>query len=168
METKPTQTFNTNQPLVQPLEPVEMGEVASNGLARKYLVMIGIVVILLGTASGWLLNKNPVVSNGGDGDSLSDTNVVKNRDGQVTEEGIKDEKIFTDKTEGELQKNDGKLTEEGTHILVRPGGVSQTVYLTSSSVDLDKFIGKQVEIWGQTNTAQKAGWLIEVGYIKVK
>jgi len=39
--------------------------------------------------------------------------------------------------------------------------------LTSSVVDLDKFVGKKVEIYGQTNTAEKAGWLLDVGYARV-
>ena len=160
-----------SQPLVQPLE-MENTEFESQPYAggiNKMLGLIAVVVILLGVGSGWVLAQNYSGTGVLSEDSkLSDSKTVKNGTGQVMEEGIKDEKLFPDKTEGELQVNDGKLTQEGTHILVRPGGVSQTVYLTSSAVDLGQFVGKNVEIWGQTNSAQKAGWLMEVGYIKVK
>jgi hypothetical protein len=56
---------------------------------------------------------------------------------------------------------------EGQFHLVRPGGDSQNVYLTSSTVDLSEFIGRKVTIWGQTQKAQKVGWLMDVGGVKV-
>jgi len=56
---------------------------------------------------------------------------------------------------------------EGTHKLLREGGESQTAYLTSSVLDLDLFVGHKVEIWGETFAAQKAGWLLDVGAVKV-
>lgn len=79
--------------------------------------------------------------------------------------GIADEKTFRDSAEGKLEK--GGIEGEGSHHLVRPGGESQYVYLTSSIVDLDKFVGRKVEVWGETFSAQKAGWLMDVGRVKV-
>ena len=35
------------------------------------------------------------------------------------------------------------------------------------SVDLSKFIGKKIKVWGATQTAQHAGWLMDVGRIQV-
>ncbi|MFH1827236.1 MAG: hypothetical protein ABH812_02245 [bacterium] len=79
--------------------------------------------------------------------------------------GILDKKRFPDKAEGSLKK--GGIEGEGNFHLERSGGESQNVYLTSSTVDLSKFIGKKVRVWGQTFTAQKAGWLMDVGYLEV-
>ncbi len=75
-------------------------------------------------------------------------------------------KIFKDKAEGILKE--GGIEGEGTFHLERPGGLSQNVYLTSSTVDLSKFIGKQVTVWGQTMQARTAGWLIDVGLVETK
>ena len=82
------------------------------------------------------------------------------------EEGVKDASTFKDTATGMLQENDGKLTKEGTHILIR-GDVSQNVYLTSSVIDLSKYVDKKVQVWGQTFAGQRAGWLMDVGRIKV-
>jgi hypothetical protein len=79
--------------------------------------------------------------------------------------GIEDEKTFRDTAEGLLEK--GGIDGEGTHHLVREGGPSQNVYLTSSVVDLSQFVGKKVRVWGETFAAQHAGWLMDVGRIKV-
>lgn len=83
------------------------------------------------------------------------------------EVGIKDEKVFKDSAEGRIEVNDRVKVEEGSHKLIRSGGESQTAYLTSSVVDLNQFIGKCVQIWGETFSAQKAGWLMDVGRVKI-
>jgi len=83
------------------------------------------------------------------------------------EVGIKDEKVFKDSAEGKIEVNKGELVAEGSHKLIRPGGESQIAYLTSSVVNLDQFVGKCVEIWGETFAAQKAGWLMDVGRVKL-
>ena len=80
--------------------------------------------------------------------------------------GSADEKAFNTSATGVLDK--GGLNGEGTHKLVRPGGISQTVYLTSSVIDLDQLVGHQVTIWGETFKGQKAGWLMDVGRVKVE
>lgn len=79
--------------------------------------------------------------------------------------GSANEEIFKDKAEGVVQA--GGLEGEGTHRLIREGGPSQTVYMTSSVVDLDKLVGAKVQVWGETNTAQKAGWFMDVGRVSV-
>ncbi len=79
--------------------------------------------------------------------------------------GIKDEKTFKDSAEGYLEV--GGVDGEGSHKIIRPGGISQTVYLTSSITDLDKFAGMEVKIWGETFKGQKAGWLMDVGRIEI-
>jgi len=79
--------------------------------------------------------------------------------------GIVDKKTFKDKAEGILKE--GGIDGEGSFHLERPGGVSQNAYLTSSTVDLSKYIGKKVRVWGVTFQGQKAGWLMDVGYVEV-
>jgi hypothetical protein len=79
--------------------------------------------------------------------------------------GTNDTTTFTDQTDGILQA--GGIGGEGTHHLVRGANATQWVYLTSSVVDLDMFIGDQVSVWGQTNHGKKAGWLMDVGKLKV-
>lgn len=80
--------------------------------------------------------------------------------------GVQDEKTFKDSTTGILQK--GGLDGEGSHTLLRPGGASKNVYLTSSVIDLDEFVGHQVTVWGETFKGQRAGWLMDVGRVRVE
>ncbi len=79
--------------------------------------------------------------------------------------GVEDTKVFTDSAEGEVES--GGIDGEGSHHLVREGGESQYVYLTSSIIDLDQFVGRKVKVWGQTFEAQKAGWLMDVGRLEI-
>jgi len=72
---------------------------------------------------------------------------------------------FPDTAQGTVEA--GSINGEGTHILVRAGGLSQRASLTSSQVDLDLFVGKKVEVKGQTNSSNKTSWLMDVGAIKV-
>lgn len=79
--------------------------------------------------------------------------------------GVSDTKLFKDQAEGILRE--GGVNGEGSFHLERPGGESQNVYLTSSTVDLSQFIGKKVRVHGETFAAQKAGWLMDVGLVEV-
>lgn len=79
--------------------------------------------------------------------------------------GIEDPEVFRDSAEGILRV--GGIEGEGTHHLERQGGVSQNVYLTSSVLDLDEFVNKKIKVWGETFAAQKAGWLMDVGRVRV-
>jgi hypothetical protein len=74
-------------------------------------------------------------------------------------------KIYKDNATGIIQK--GNINGVGTHILKREGGDGQTVSLTSSSVDLDLFIDRKVEIQGETNASDKTSWLVDVGMVTV-
>ena len=78
--------------------------------------------------------------------------------------GIVDKKTFPDSAEGKLLE--GGVDGEGNFHLVRTGGESQNVYLTSSTVDLSTYIGKKVKVWGKTFTGEKAGWLMDVGFVE--
>ncbi len=72
---------------------------------------------------------------------------------------------FSDTATGTIEK--GSINGVGTHILNREGGISQRASLTSSIIDLDMFIGKLVDIKGETNDSDKTSWLLDVGQIKI-
>lgn len=80
--------------------------------------------------------------------------------------GVMDKKTFKDSIVGLLKE--GGVEGEGNFHLERPGGVSQNVYLTSTTVDLSNYIGKKVKVWGQTFQGQKAGWLMDVGLVEIQ
>ncbi len=119
------------------------------------------VIMLLGIGSGYVIshitNKSTVATSTTAGGA---TQVVK---GAVY--GSDDTKTFSDTATGVLQK--GGIEGEGQYHLVRPGGDSQNVYMTSAVVDLSQFIGKKVTVHGQTQKAQHAGWLMDVGRVEV-
>lgn len=118
------------------------------------------VFILLGIATGYLVAQTKTVK--------VTQNVVDTRSAVSvgTTYGSDDTATFKDSVEGQLQS--GGIKNEGQYHIVRPGGESQNVYLTSSSVDLSKFVGHTVKIWGQTQKAQYAGWLMDVGKVEVE
>jgi hypothetical protein len=41
------------------------------------------------------------------------------------------------------------------------------VYLTSSLVDLSQFVKRKIKVWGETQKAKVAGWLMDVGKVEV-
>lgn len=133
---------------------------SSKNSLKDILLPAGIifVIILAGTGTGYLLARR-----GGAGGIMGGVQVVQG----PKEVGIKDEKVFRDSAEGKIEINDRSLVEEGSHKLIRPGGESQIAYLTSSVVDLNQFLGKCVKVWGETFAAQKAGWFMDVGRVKV-
>lgn len=124
--------------------------------------LVILAVLVLGTGTGWYLSQNKLPLLG------SNSNMVA-PGAQVSsggkEAGVKDTKNFKDTAQGVLKK--GGIEGEGTHHLERDGGPSQSVYLTSSVVDLDEFVDQKVEIWGETFASKKAPWLMDVGKIKV-
>ncbi len=79
--------------------------------------------------------------------------------------GVVDKKTFKDSAEGIMRE--GGIDGEGNFHLERPGGLSQNVYLTSTTVDLSDYIGKKVKVWGQTFQADKAGWLMDIGSVEM-
>lgn len=74
---------------------------------------------------------------------------------------------FRDEAEGTVEKND-ELDKyaQGTHKLLRPGGESQTAFLTSSVLDLDDYVGKKVKVYGETFGSSQVGWLMDVGKVE--
>lgn len=126
----------------------------------KYLAIF-LIVVLLGAGSGYFLSGSHSSSQTPGKASVPNYEVTK---GKVF--GSDDTKAFSDTAEGKLQK--GGIEGEGAYHLVRPGGDSQNVYLTSSVVDLSQFVNKQIKVWGKTQAAQHAGWLMDVGRVEVQ
>lgn len=127
------------------------------------IVVFILVIVLGGLGTGWFLTKQKTVNQvTGQGQVASAPGVEVKSGGK--EIGLNDDKTFRDNAEGVLQK--GGIEEDGTHHLDRDGGPSQTAYLTSSVIDLDQFVGKKVQVWGETLGAKKAGWLMDVGRVK--
>lgn len=79
--------------------------------------------------------------------------------------GIDDIETFSDSAQGYLEA--GGYKGEGSHQLLRPGGETQTVYLTSSITDLDPLVGMEVKVYGETFKGQNVGWLMDVGRVEV-
>jgi hypothetical protein len=82
-----------------------------------------------------------------------------------TEAGLTDNGNFSDTAEGILVE--GGIEGEGTYHLDRGTGPTKYVYLTSSVFDLQSFVGKKVQVWGETISGLHAGWLMDVGKLKV-
>jgi len=122
------------------------------------LALTAFVVVLLGVGTGWLLKGSSFNSSSKDGEVPGVTTTE-------SEAGLEDGNVFPDTVEGVLEE--GGVEGEGTHHLVREGGPSKYVYLTSTVIDLQSFVGKKVTVWGETLSGKQAGWLMDVGKVKV-
>jgi hypothetical protein len=128
-----------------------------------FMIIVGLVVILAGVGSGWMLSTK--IKAGGQKSPTSGANqVVDKSTGEVSVAGA-DESNFPDTAEGTLKT--GGIEGEGTHHLDRNMGPEKDVYLFSTSINLDDFVDKKVQVWGQTVSGKKAGWLMDVGRVKV-
>jgi hypothetical protein len=125
-------------------------------------VVVVLAIVLSGAVTGYFLSRQPGGTSIKEKVFEGDHRLVSG----AKEMGVKDETAFPDKAQGKLQKKEDGVVVEGSHQLLRPGGAGQTAYLTSSVVNLEQFIGKCVEVWGETFAAQKAGWLMDVGYVR--
>lgn len=132
-------------------------------IKRTFLIICAIAIVA-GTLTGFgaykLKSKNNISSNQVQ-NVTTDPNQIKN--GDVF--GVQDKDTFADNVTGYIEK--GGIDGEGSHKLLREGGSSQTVALTSSVVDLDKLVGMEVKLYGETNKAEKAGWFMDVGRVEV-
>jgi len=130
-------------------------------LTGKVLVLF-LVVLIAGIGGGYLLSQHTSAVSSVSGTTAQSV-------GSSVEKGViygsTDTTTFKDTATGTMQQ--GGIDGEGQFHLVRPGGDSQNVYMTSSIVDLSKFVGHKVQVWGQTQAAQHAGWLMDVGRVEV-
>lgn len=153
-----TMPDTTNQPVLRSFSNPNQSGAAKK--AHVPLIAIALAVVLAGAATGWAIAKVESPS------SSSEQAAVNQGELAGDEAGIGDESKFEKETpEGVLVE--GGLDGEGTHHLDRGAGPDKMVYLTSSVINLDNWVGKKVRVWGNTMTAQKAPWLMDVGKIKV-
>lgn len=130
--------------------------VASAKKIWPYLVG-ALLVVLVGVGIAYLISKN--MTNSGSSSAAPGAKVTS------TSAGVLDPKVKYDTATGVLQN--GGLNGEGTYHMVRDGGASHYVYLTSSVVDLSTFVDKKVQIWGETLASKKVGWLMDVAKVQV-
>lgn len=133
---------------------------SSKGTLGRFLpIIIVLVIVTLGIVSGLVAASR----------QKSTTQTAAQGENQQTSKQISETlaQTFRDEAEGTIQKND-KLDKysQGTHKLMRPGGESQTAYLTSSVLDLDQYVGKEVKVFGETFGSSQVGWLMDVGKVE--
>lgn len=147
-----------NQSFQQVQRPVNnMPTNMNTGKNKVWPYIVGVfVVVALGVGSAWMISSKLINKGATAAPGVKVTS---------TEAGVLDSKTKYDNATGTL-KEEG-IGNEGTHHLDREGGADQTVYLTSSVIDLSSFVGKKVEVWGQTLASKKAGWLMDVAKVQV-
>src|SRR3972149_11113450 len=153
---------NGKMPEEQPLIHNFNKQSVKSAMNSPKIIALFIGVAVLGILTGYFLSGNistPSSTSKGGG-ILNLSSVPKG-----TIMGSDDKETFSDIAEGVLKE--GGVEGEGAYHLERPGGESQNVYLTSSIVDLSKVIGKKIKVWGQTQKAQHAGWLMDAGRVEV-
>lgn len=133
-----------------------------NSVSKQFIAIVVVTALLLGTATGYAAHS---LMPGSSTQTASQDGTKTDESGAKTSAGILDKETFTDTATGNLKE--GGFEGEGSFHLDREGGEDQNVYLTSSTVDLSEFLGKDVTVWGKTFNASKAGWLMDVGYIEV-
>jgi hypothetical protein len=141
---------------------------------KKNTFSIVAIILVLGITAGFFLSRispsngssTSLIDSIGNKDVISSTDHLESKDQvEVGKTYGNTSKNYSDKATGKVEA--GSINGEGTHILVRDGGLSQRVSLTSSNIDLDLFVGHKVEVKGETNSSNKTGWLLDVGNIKV-
>jgi hypothetical protein len=129
--------------------------------SKGKVAVVLVAMIALGIGSGLLIAKGSAGSTASSSEVTSKSDVTKGKTF-----GVDDSSTFKDTAEGTLKK--GGIEGEGQYHLVRPGGETQYVYVTSSVVDLGLVEGRQIKVWGQTQKAQHAPWLMDVGRVEVE
>lgn len=142
------------------IHPITGGEKIGQPVSTPRSIKMLVFISLLGVLIGFIFSSFKNAVSGGNNSSkiAALKNVPKTA-------GLKNRSNFKDSTEGVLEE--GGIDGEGQFHLVRPGGESQNVYLTSSAVELSQYIGIKIKVWGETQQAEKAGWLMDVGSVEV-
>ena len=128
-------------------------------LAKFVPALVVLLILAAGIGTGLVISSRQksakLVASGAGGEEL--TEEVKESFTQT----------FRDEAEGTVEKNDLDKYAQGTHRLKRPGGESQTAYLTSSVLDLDQYVGKKVKVFGETFGSSQVAWLMDVGKVEI-
>lgn len=154
--------LSTNNPINQPVRSLKVTE-----STPKYIYpLIIVIAVIAGFGISRLFpSQSEDISQQ---DSLVTNQAAQVVEGQEVKAGVlygNTSKTFADSATGIIKS--GGVKGEGTHTLDREGGADQDAALTSSIIDLDLFVDKKVEVKGETNASNKAGWLLDVGSIKI-
>lgn len=154
---EPQTAENTNQPR----QTIPLRQAPKEGSIKKIIpVLLILIVVAAGIFSGLVLSsrsKSTKTSSAIQSDTEDVSKEVKQSFSQT----------FKDESEGTIEKNDDlDKYSQGTHKLIRPGGESQTAYLTSTVLALDDYVGKKVKVFGETFGSSQVGWLMDVGKIE--
>lgn len=121
----------------------------------RLLIGVTIAAVVLGAVTGYILSTK----------GTSSRVALPTGSAKTAQQ---DTRTFKDFAEGVIkarpQPSDPGEYVEGTHVLEREGAVP--VALTSSVVDLSKYEGKKVKVYGETQKALKEGWLMDVGKVE--
>lgn len=172
--TPPREVHKVGEPALVS-QPILNNEMTARGLVKDMSeskagsknimlnLLLSVLVVTAGIASGWGLSMVVAKPNSQTPEDKAKVDVASMKVGEVY--GNQEVNGFKDTAEGVLLK--GGLDGEGSHRILRPGGKTQTAYLTSSVVDLDPFVNHKVKVWGDTFAAQKANWLMDVGRVEI-
>ena len=144
------------EPITQPLN-----KKSSASKINKVIPLILILLIIAaGAISGLFLSST--------GKKDESKSAVSEQEELTPEVQQSFNQTFRDEAEGKIEKND-ELDKyaQGTHKLIRPGGEAQTAYITSTVLDLDEYVGKNVKVFGETFGSSQVGWLMDVGKVEV-
>ena len=135
--------------------------------SQKTFLVFAFVAVFLGVVTGFSGYKLYASSNLSGSMAKSDNDTPTVVEGKIKKGDVfgSNSETFKDTAKGFLEA--GGSDDEGSHKLLRPGGDSQTVYLTSSVTDMSEFEGMEIEIWGETFQGQNVGWLMDVGRVKI-
>jgi len=165
--------MQTNGQATQPVDQVPAGRRKTGPTQtsdmKKNLTLtliVALIAVVAGIGTGYGGYKLQAKAGKSTSQSSGDIQKVAGNVIQVGDVfGVNDSDTFSDSAQGYLEA--GGLDGEGSHRLLRPGGESQTVYLTSSVTDLNPLVGMEVKVSGETFKGQKAGWLMDVGRVEV-
>jgi len=131
---------------------------------KKKIVLTLFVVILsiaFGVVSGFFLDKSNLLTYG-TWNQFGQNQTIKfhkgDQFGPSSSAGVNDSAIGILKASDDLNK--------GSHKLIR-GSDSLTVYLISSTLDLNQFLNKGLQVWGETIQNKNVGWFMDVIRLKI-
>ena len=131
--------------------------ISTDNPARLLLTVV-IVSVVLGLLTGY------IISNKGRGGGLTSAGL-----GTPAKNAQSDTRTFKDFAQGVIkakpQSNQQDDTSGGTHLLVRQDN-AVPVTLTSSVVDLSKYEGKKVKVFGETQAVPNVEWFMDVGKVE--
>lgn len=154
----PTQNTTTSSPKTTGI-PILRHLPEKKSLVKFLPILLVVLVVAAGIGTGLVFSSRQKSANLSSGTGEE----------QLTEE-VKESftQTFRDEAEGTVTRNDDlDKYAQGTHKLIRPGGESQTAYLTSSVLDLDQYVGKKVKVFGETFGSSQVGWLMDVGKVEI-